>query len=934
MADGFERDDEELDEVWTGRGLDDGLTLDDLWRLARAESFDLPAELVAFLKQADPPPESPVPQGALTAQGFLGLVAAARRARSPERRREQAREAWRRFLTQTDPPPPPRFQLGDVLLALDTSKAPGARRALLASLAVVPFRYGAWRGVKRLYKLAEERLDAELFGLLAWRFDTTLAQHAGNEVSPGTLLYLKRRSWRFLRRLGVELPELYPQFAAQALRHYRPDTHFAASWVANHIWAHNAKRYNARLFTGTVPPADMVKNRAFGDAWKAAPESLMYVLETCLADPPAAFAIQGLQKDFPERLRSATPEWLGRLAHRPLGSAHEFLVDTLRASPELHQGRLRAIGLHDAVLALLLSPSKKARAYAVEYARAHAQDLDKERLAEFVESSDKEVSGFALALLQARPPRELGVAFFGRLLKSQAAQAWAAKALGEAFDRREVPLPFLVDMLFGARRQFDWAKTYLEKSYQPADLGAAFWSGVLDDERSKNEWQARQYALGQLGKFPVAAVGVDWLLRALTREDIGSTVGQWLRKATSLPGLDVERVKGLVFHPNYRETALAVLGNAKLVKPRELGLPWLLALARRPDQVLHEFAHRYLLEHMRPEDFGEGERAAGIDRLFSLATGAKEPEPVRQFAQAYLRSHHPVIGPEQPEAKQLSLKPQLPRSAYAPERLWAALADERPDVRRFAVAIVRADLRHWGYQTRVYELAESDAKEVRNVAYDALLKAGEPNADAASTLTPDELEPGKVFALTESRKRSTREVGLEVIRRHYARLKAAERLPWLLESGDREVRQAAIRLLWEKHRPVPYPDDWAPRAEGRAGEGNGARRGAEGRRRLDDPSMLLGVVRRVLFGLPPGRAAEAPEGGPSRRRVPASVAKRNVIDVVRDYGVENPAFAEAVAPVLGEFTGSLAKGEWQACLAALARWRATHPGINLGEVFA
>ncbi|MCU0683475.1 MAG: hypothetical protein MUF34_14745, partial [Polyangiaceae bacterium] len=88
MADGFERDDEELDEVWKGRGAGDELTLDDLWRLARAESFDLPAELVSFLKQADPQPETPVPQGALTAQSFLALVGSARRARSPERRRE------------------------------------------------------------------------------------------------------------------------------------------------------------------------------------------------------------------------------------------------------------------------------------------------------------------------------------------------------------------------------------------------------------------------------------------------------------------------------------------------------------------------------------------------------------------------------------------------------------------------------------------------------------------------------------------------------------------------------------------------------------------------------------------------------------------------------------------------------------------------------
>src|SRR5262249_55630908 len=160
--------------------------------------------------------------------------------------------------------------------------------------------------------------------------------------------------------------------------------------------------------------------------------------------------------------------------------------------------------------------------------------------------------------------------------------------------------------------------------------------------------------------------------------------------------------------------------NTKLVKPRDLGLSWLLALARRADPSLHEFAHRYLLQHMSPADFGDSPEAgadAGVARLFELATGDKEPEAVRGLAPTHLRCHHPGIGREQPEPKQLELKPQVARTAYTPERLWPALFDRRPDVRKFAVAITRADLRRWGYHTRVYELAESEAKEVRNIAF-------------------------------------------------------------------------------------------------------------------------------------------------------------------------------------------------------------------------
>jgi hypothetical protein len=83
------------------------------------------------------------------------------------------------------------------------------------------------------------------------------------------------------------------------------------------------------------------------------------------------------------------------------------------------------------------------------------------------------------------------------------------------------------------------------------------------------------------------------------------------------------------------------------------------------------------------------------------------------------------------------------------------------------------------------------------------------------------------------------------------------------------------------------------------------------------------------FALSPGRPKKAREGVVARR-VSASEAKRRVIELVRDLGLEDESFARVVAPVLGEFTGSLAKGEWQSCLASLVRLRAAHPGVELG----
>lgn len=564
--------------------------------------------------------------------------------------------------------------------------------------------------------------------------------------------------------------------------------------------------------------------------------------------------------------------------------------------------------------------------------RAHAQDLAKERLEELLQEGEKEVRAFAAALLATRPPRELGLSFLGRLLEHRETAAMADKALG-TFERKDVPESFLRDMLFGESAQFEWAKKHLKASYAPGELDAAFWKRLLDDPRSKDADDAAELATEALGKLPLAALGAPWLLEALLRDDIGDTVGEWLARGEGLAAADVaalvERVKGLVLHSRYRRLALPILENGKLIRPKDLGLPWLLSLARRAQPELAEFAHRYLLQHMGPADFADdGSLESGTARLFSLATSDKEPEPVRLFAQTYLRCHHPSLSSEQPEAKALHLKPQLKRTAYTAERIWPSLFDPRPDVRRFAAAVTRVELRRWGYHLRVYELADSDAKEVRNIAYDALLKAGDATADTAHTLKVEELDAGNVFALAGSRKRSTREVALELIRRHYGRLGGAERLPWLMESPDREVRLFAVRLLWEKHRPLHLPPGWKPSGKvpvvGAAAAVADAATG-----RFPDIEGLRGFLRRILFGLPPGRSMEPRDPTTPRRHVAASVAKRYVIEIVRDLGEEDEAFARLVAPVLAEFTGSLARTEWQACLAALMRLQQVHPALAL-----
>lgn len=896
------------------------IELADLRRLATSDSPDLAAAVIAFLQQPDPTPAT-MPPGAQTLSQMLGTVSVGALRWVPKKeKRERIFTAWKAFLAQPEPPLPPRFELAALLVDVYERGSDAGRGAIVEIARTAPLRFGLWGGLKRIFKRAEERLDAEVFGVLAWRVDHAWASSGNGEVSPGTTLYLRRRAWRFLRLLGQSVPTLYPQFASAVLRHYGTDINMQRAWVPMHVFAHETKKFDTRTFQARVP-ADLVKHRAFDDAWKRSPDALMDLLERCGNDLVARFAIQSLRRDFPERLRNVTPAWLARLAKRPLESAHEFLVETIQGSPELHPSKLRALGLHEAALDLLASPGAKPRAWAIEYARAHAQDLPFERLADLLASSPfADTRAFAGTALQAVAPRTLGVVALGRLLNYRETLSWALKQLTEAFDRAELPETFLRDMLYGTHAERGWFVQYMQKQWKPAELDAGFWMRALDDARQRDNHQATQSALQWLGRYPVKSLPTAWLLDALTKP-YGHGVAEWLTKADELPGLDVERVKGFALHAQHRPVALAILGNTKLVAPRALGLPWLLALARRADPSLHDFAHRYLLEHVKPADFGDGDIDAGVAKLFALALAEKEPEAVRVFAQTYLRCHHPAVGPEQPESKSYRLKPALARNHFAAATLWNALWDYRPDVRRFAVIVTRADLREWAYHTRVYELAESEHREVRNIAYDAMLKAGESGADGACTLKPTELDPVRVFALTESRKRSTREVAMEVIRKHYGRLGGAERLAWLMESPDREVRLFSVRLLWERHRPRQLPPGWKPSKKGAAAPPD--------TERFEDVAALRAFLRRVLFGLPPGRMERRDDDGP-RRHIPASEAKQNVIAVLRDMGVADATFAQLVAPVLGEFTGSLARGEWQACLAALVRMRAAHPGVELG----
>jgi hypothetical protein len=86
----------------------------------------------------------------------------------------------------------------------------------------------------------------------------------------------------------------------------------------------------------------------------------------------------------------------------------------------------------------------------------------------------------------------------------------------------------------------------------------------------------------------------------------------------------------------------------------------------------------------------------------------------------------------------------------------------------------------------------------------------------------------------------------------------------------------------------------------------------------------------VMFGLPPGRLEKRDPiaGVTPERPLPASVAKRRLLEAVRDLAVADVAFAAVVVPGMMEIAASVARGEWETAVSALAAIRLAHPGLG------
>ncbi|HEU4406823.1 MAG TPA: hypothetical protein VFS43_16265 [Polyangiaceae bacterium] len=228
-----------------------------------------------------------------------------------------------------------------------------AHAVVLEYVSRAPLKPPHFKGLRRIFKLAELRRDAPIFGALARAFEK---EHAAPGVSqnsyvhgggrryaratpedwagssppgafgPGTKLYLRRRAWRTLRRLGELGSDAYVPMAVGVLlayedadavperrtrsAHYGP---FAPYLAFNQILYGGGRRVvlspSGRAFStrsapqprrgrGVAAPAAAEpsgREESFPELWSKKPEGLLHLLDESRCAPVHEFAARALR---------------------------------------------------------------------------------------------------------------------------------------------------------------------------------------------------------------------------------------------------------------------------------------------------------------------------------------------------------------------------------------------------------------------------------------------------------------------------------------------------------------------------------------------------------------------------------------------------------------------------------------------------------------
>lgn len=241
---------------------------------------------------------------------------------------------------------PDRYKIYLILIALWDDGSTYSRAILKQAINKLPLSYGVWRGLKYIYKAAEYEQDYEIFAPIAAKVDLhRFDQSARDSVSLATKTYMSLRAWRYLRKLGQQMPAGYIEAAVSVLASYDETMTVGQlpqinSWVLNHICFHNSADYGVNRFHSHTPRKLFDnKGRAFKEAWQRDAEPLIRLLATAKNEAIRQFSTDSLKHDFKIQMRDVSCETIQYLS---AGYAHsqardEMIVWLIEQSPHFEK---------------------------------------------------------------------------------------------------------------------------------------------------------------------------------------------------------------------------------------------------------------------------------------------------------------------------------------------------------------------------------------------------------------------------------------------------------------------------------------------------------------------------------------------------------------------------------------------------------------------
>ena len=541
-----------------------------------------------------------------------------------------------------------KLKLHTILTQLWEGEDLYSRNNLKLLLEKIPYEYGVWKAVKAIFKEAEASHDIEIYGIIAARLDTHLANRGGcyGAIGIGTLQYMVLRAWRYIRNIATERPASYTDMVVEVLACYK-NLHSNNAWLYNHIVYHNVGTYKRSSFKVDYNVRNETKHRAFLELWKRSPRPVINLLSRAQCEDVASLAVRALKADFRTAIRDVEVNWVKGLAY---GSHQDYSVKNIQNEafvwivenvPSFSQDEFRDLGLHDAVLNLLRSHSTKGIDYATKYARSYARDLSFEVLLELFSSDHESLHKLAADLLSDKDPRkEVTLEMWGEVMDTSGGYKVAANALRKHYGAKELTKEWFKERLLSSRNTWttNFVFAQLPKLHPIKTLGSEYFVGLINDAEINNH-RVFSFATEQLDLLNLEELDVEIVKRLLVHPQVSYNVMDWVHQGKLSPSkFGVDWLKQLSYQPEWDSSEWvaelkrsetwakniefntgictevhAWLGDVRSFQPHELGFEWLMVLVKRSEALYHDFAVGLMIKAFLPADFAndsESEPAA------------------------------------------------------------------------------------------------------------------------------------------------------------------------------------------------------------------------------------------------------------------------------------------------------------------------------------